>query len=444
MADDKEKIKKSLKYSILDGTFYSMMVGFGESFFSAFAVFLRASNIQLGLLGSLPQAVSSFLQLFSNKLIALFGSRKRFVVAFAFLQSLMYIPIALVFFFGEFRVFHLILFISLYWIFGAVLGPAWTSWMGDLVDEDKRGHYFGVRNKVTGFASFVSLLLAGFILQRFSDGTAYQYIGFLTLFSFAFLFRVISVIYLTKKFEPEYRLDMSAQFSFVDFVRRSLLTNFGLFVLFMCFMDFSVYMSAPFFTPYMLRDLRFSYLIFTLITAAAMITKYISMPVWGKATDRFGTRKILVLSSFLMPIVPLLWVFSHNIYYLVLIQAYSGFVWAGFEISSFNYIFNTTTPQKRTTCVSYLNVLRGVAIFLGASIGSLIVRHNSIFWSQYIFIFIVSCFLRYIASFIFVGRLKEFKKKEDIPYDKLFFNIINTMPTMGLIHNIMAFRNRKK
>lgn len=51
MADD--KIKKSLKCSILDGTFYSIMIGSGESFFFAFAVFLKANNIQLGLLGSL-------------------------------------------------------------------------------------------------------------------------------------------------------------------------------------------------------------------------------------------------------------------------------------------------------------------------------------------------------------------------------------------------------
>ncbi|HLC98962.1 MAG TPA: MFS transporter, partial [Candidatus Nanoarchaeia archaeon] len=64
-----DKIRKSLKYSIMDGAFYSAMVGFGESFFSAFAIFLKASNLQIGLLGSLPIALGSVSQLYSNRLI---------------------------------------------------------------------------------------------------------------------------------------------------------------------------------------------------------------------------------------------------------------------------------------------------------------------------------------------------------------------------------------
>src|SRR3989338_532485 len=162
-----DKVKRSLKYSILDGTFYSMMVGFGESFFSAFAVFLKATNIQLGLLGSLPQTLGSLSQFFSNRLIKLFNSRKRFVCIGALLEGLMYIPIALVFFLGKFQVYYLILFICIYWILGMILSPAWSSWMGDLVNEKERGVYFGRRNRIAGFASFVSLLIGGYILHNF-------------------------------------------------------------------------------------------------------------------------------------------------------------------------------------------------------------------------------------------------------------------------------------
>ena len=38
MSADDEKIRKSLKYSILDGAFSASMIGFGESFFTAYAV----------------------------------------------------------------------------------------------------------------------------------------------------------------------------------------------------------------------------------------------------------------------------------------------------------------------------------------------------------------------------------------------------------------------
>src|SRR3989344_2140532 len=81
-----KKIKKSLKYSIWDGSFASAMVGFGESFFSAFAIFLKASNFQISLLGSLPRAMGSFVQLYSSKLLKIFGTRKRFLCFFVLLQ----------------------------------------------------------------------------------------------------------------------------------------------------------------------------------------------------------------------------------------------------------------------------------------------------------------------------------------------------------------------
>ena len=441
---EEDKRAKSLRYSILDGTFSSMMVGFGESFFSAFAVFLKASNIQLGLLGSLPQALGSLLQLLSNKLIKLFNSRKRLICISVLLEALMYIPIALVFFFRTFRVYHLILFVCIYWIFGTIYSSAWNSWMGDLVNVDERGSYFGKRNKISGLGLFFSFLLGGFILQRFSDGDIKQYIGFAIIFGLAFISRIISLIYLTKKHEPRYELIEKAQFSFIDFLKQARFRNYGLFVIYLCIMNFAVFLSGPFFTAYMFYDLHFTYLTFTIVSVTALIVKFLTMPVWGKLIDKYGTKRILSLSGYLMPFVPLLWVFSAEVWYLILIQVYSGFIWAGFEISSFNFIFDTTTKQKRMICVAYYNVLNGIGVFLGAMIGSIIVRYNQLFWSKYFLVFILSFVLRYISSIIFIPKLKEVRNVEKISSGRLLLKLITTMPTIGIMHNIIIFKKNRK
>ena len=67
-----KKIKKSLRYSILDGSFWAIMFGFGERYLAAFAVFLKATNIQLGLLTSLPLLLASISEFFSTRLIDFF------------------------------------------------------------------------------------------------------------------------------------------------------------------------------------------------------------------------------------------------------------------------------------------------------------------------------------------------------------------------------------
>jgi len=441
---EKEKIKKSLRYSILDGTFFSMMVGFGESFFQAFGVFLKANNIQLGLLVSLPQAAGSLSQLLSNKLIKIFNSRKRFVCIFALLEALMYIPIALVFFLGTLRVFHLIFFICLYWVFGLIINPAWNSWMGDLVNEKERGLYFGRRYKIAGFASFVSLLIGGYILHHFTDSVINQYIGFVCIFALAFICRIVSIIFLSKQYEPQYKIVEGAHFSFIEFLKKARFRNYGLLVLYLTSMNFAVYLAAPFFTAYMLYDLQLSYMSFTIVTATALIVKYLLMPIWGKASDRYGTRKVLSLAGLIMPLVPLLWLFSKKLWYLIIIQMYSGFVWAAFEIASFNMIFDTTSAQKRATCVAYYNVLNGVLILFGSLVGALIVRYNQVFWSKYLLVFLLSFVFRYIVSFIFVPKLKEVREVEHIPYHRLLLHIITNMTTKGLEYDIIPLRRKEK
>jgi MFS family permease len=422
------KKEKSRVYSIFDGSFWSVMYGFGESFFSAFAVFLKATNLELGFITSFPQMIGSFFQLFSYKLISFFGSRKKVVLIFATLQALMHLLIAIVFFLGEFRLFYLILFICLYWICGMIMGPAWTSWIGDLVDEHKRGSYFGLRSKICGFIAFVAYLFAGFILQRNSATNLTTYYGFLILFIVAFLARLISVIYLSKQYEPKCHFAPEEANGMVNFVKSAWKTNFGIFVIFMCFFNFAVFVSAPFFTAYMLNDLRMSYITFTLVNAIAIISKIFFMPVWGKASDKFGEKKIITASTLMMPLIPLLWMMSTNVWYLLVIQAFSGFVWAGFELATFNYIFSATDPKKRVSYVAYYNVLTGISIFFGALAGSLLVKLNFIFWSQYLFVFFLSFVFRLLTFFIFVPRLKEVREVKSISNKRLIFDVIMATP----------------
>ncbi|MFH0979002.1 MAG: MFS transporter [Candidatus Woesearchaeota archaeon] len=436
MAEEDDKIKKSLRYSILDGSFYSAMVGFGESFFAAFAVMMKATSVQLGMLDALPKSLGSLSQLFSNRLVKYFKSRKRFVYISALLEGLMYIPIALIFFLGTFRIYYLIFFVCIYWTLGLILNPAWSSWMGDLVSDKERGAYFGKRNKIAGLTTFFTFLAGGYLLQAFSTSETMEYIGFAVLFGLALGSRILSVIMLTKKFEPEYKLVEEEQFSLWEFIKQAKRRNYGRFVLYLNVMNFAVYASSPFFTAYMLYDLKMNYLTFTIVTAASLIVKYLTMPIWGRFSDRFGTRKILSLTGFLMPLVPILWLFSAKVWYLLIIQAYSGFVWAGFELSSFNFTFDTTTPQKRATCVAYYNALNGIAIFTGAMFGSFIVKYNHVFWSKYMLIFLLSGLIRYCASFIFVPKLREVRPVEPIAYHSLLFKISTTGAAEGLIREI--------
>lgn len=440
----KQKVKKSLKYSIIDGSLYSAMVGFGESFFSAFAVFLKANNFQLGLLTALPQTLGSLAQSLSNKLIKLFGnSRKKLCLTFAYFQAFMHILIAIAFFMGELKVWSLIAAMCLYWIFGMLCGPAWSSWIGELVNEKERGTYFSKRSKIANLVTFIAYLLAGYVLQQFAGDTTIEYIGFALIFSIAFIFRLLSIYYLSKEYEPNYEIVEEAQFSFFEFVKQAPFRNYGRYVFYLCFMNFAIFLAAPFFTAYMLKDLNMSYLTFTLINGMAIIAKYITLPVWGKLADKYGTKRILAISGFLMPIIPLLWIFSTDIWYLYVLQIYSGIVWAGFDIASSNYIYDCTSPQRRVICITYYNMLNGGFILAGSLLGSLVVKFGEgMFWSAYLFVFLVSFILRILTSLIFIPILKEMRKVDNITYPRLIIKLFSTWHHETIMHNFITLRNK--
>ena len=438
------RIKKSLRYSVLDGTFAASMIGFGESFFMAFAILLGATNIQIAVLGALPHTLGSFSQLFSERLIRAFRSRKRLVTTGSLMQALVFIPISAVVLLGSARIFSLILFLCLFRVFGMVIGPAWNSWMGDLTDERERGRYFGRRNKITGFSSFASFFLAGYILHGFSDGFDSEYTGFVLIFALAFFSRLVSFSYLSKKYEPFYEVTEEKVEGLVEFVRKSSSNNWGLFYLYLGIMNFSVWVSAPFFTPYMLKDLELGYLAYTFITASAIVVKFLSMPVWGRAVDQYGARKVLSLAGFLMPVVPLLWSFSTDVVYLIVVEAYSGLIWGAFEIAAFTFVFDTTEPRKRVAFIGYSNVINGAAVLAGAMAGGIIVKYNSLFWSNYLIVFVLSFVLRLSASMVFIPRIREVRIVEEIPYTRLFLKVISVMPTMGLIYGLVPFAKKDR
>ncbi|MBW2982147.1 MFS transporter [Candidatus Woesearchaeota archaeon] len=424
---NQKKIEKSLKYSILDGSFWAVMFGFGETYLAAFAVFLRASDVQIGLLTSLPLLLGSLSQFFSMKLIKLFNSRKKFVVVTALIQALMWIPIIFVFYLHNWSVYFLILFVIIYLVSGMISAPAWNSWISDLVNPNERGKYFGNRSRIIGLITLISVSLGGIILDVLKDGITKQYLGFAALFSAAMVARLISVLFLNKKYDPGLYVREKDKFTFKSFLKQIRYRNFGMLVLFLAFMNFSVYIAGPFFVAYWLYDLNLSYIAYMIIIVSAFVAKYISLPIWGSFIDIYGTKKIMALNGFVMPIVPILWLFSTNIYYMIFIQLLAGISWAGFELSSFNFIFDTTTPEKRPRCISYYNVINGIMIFLGTTIGSLIVKYNNLFWTKYYLVFLISGILRYVISFTFLPKLKEVRKVYDISYNKIFFKLVHTI-----------------
>jgi MFS family permease len=401
--------------------------------------------MQVGLLASVPLFVASVLQLYTSKIRGCFKSRKKMITDFVLLQALMWIPLILIPILGFMRDVPLfILFVTIYFALGQFVNPVWNSLMGDLVDENTRGRFFGMRNRITGAVAFISLFTAGFFLSTFQKENILP--GFAIIFSVALIARLVSWHYLGKTDDPPVESDKTTEFTFLQYFRKLKDTNYGKFALYIGFMNFSVSVAAPFFTVYMLRDLKLSYLDYTILTAAVALASFLAMTYWGRIADKFGNKRVLNVCGILVIIVPLLWLFSRDIPYLVFAQAVSGFACAGFTLSSGNFIYDNVKPVNRTRIFSYHNVLVGTSIFLGAVLGgvlSKVIATPWIFHSNLQILFLISGIMRAATSTLFLPKIMEVREVERITTKDLFLKYSGTGPILGLTYRTITGLHKK-
>ncbi len=438
--EESEKVARTLRYSIAEGLGYSVMVGAGETYFIPYAIFLGASNLVLGLLVALPIFLGSLSQVLSEKLLRLLGSRKRLIASSVALQALTLIPITLVPFAKGYESALVLSSVCAYWIFGMIPGPSWSSLMGDLVEEDRRGEYFGRRNRHMQIAIFLSLAAAGLLLYFFKRAGS-EYGGFVAIFSLAALARLFSLGFLLLHWDPPVSAPPHARtFSMVAETLRD--RDHRVLVLYFSLMSFGVYLSAPFFSTYMLKPpaqhgLEWSYATYTAITGIAMVFKFFFLPLWGRASDRYGSRKCLSLASWVVATLPLFWIMPStrpalHMAVICLVQMLSGFSWAGYELCSFNFLLDAAAPAQRPRLVASMNIVNGVMIFLGSSVGALVVSALAKGSPHpFLTVFFLSSAARFLVCLGLLATLREVREVETCSYRSLLFRVTGARANLG-------------
>jgi MFS family permease len=133
-----------------------------------------------------------------------------------------------------------------------------------------------------------------------------------------------------------------------------------------------VQISGPFFTPFMLKKLEMSYVVFTLLVAVAFTAKVVSLAAWGKVAKNRGAAWLLTFGAF--AIVPLssLWTVSQSLPWLIFIQAINGCMWAAYELGFLLLFFEALPQSQRVKMLTYYNFANTASWCLGASIGALV------------------------------------------------------------------------
>ncbi|WP_351078618.1 MFS transporter [Shewanella sp. CAL98-MNA-CIBAN-0140] len=452
-------LRCTLRRSQQEAVASSTMTATSDNFFNAYAIFLGASLGQMGWVTGLPQLFGAMAQLLSVWLASHF-SRRQFIVACAVLQAVVVLAMgALAAFRPDNAVWIFIGLAALYQGFINLIQPHWRAWMGMIVPQRRRGAFFASRTRLTMMASLSVFFVGGGILTL-TDSVQMAWLGFSLLFSIAAMGRFVSAWLLLQMHDPEPRVAKAPgvfKQTFGNFREAWKDKTFRHYSLFVASMQCMVAISAPFFAVYMLENLHFSYFEFVLSSVASIVTQFITLRFWGRFSDLYGNRLVMIITSCLIPSLPLLWLFSDNYLYILAIQAFAGFGWSGFTLSTANYLYDIRPFRSDFAIYAALQAaLSASFVFVGAMVGGIIASYAAAFliwtglnaWlSNPIFlVFMVSTTMRSLVALWFIPRLVEPKARPRPQLLTLIFRIrgFNAISGVSLDWLTVAKKKRDK
>ncbi len=397
--------KRDLRSIVGDGAAFSLMVGIGETYLPAFALALGMGAVVAGLIATLPMLAGAVLQLSTPAAVRLLGSHRRWVVVCAGLQAASFLPLVAAAMVGRLSAAALFLVAMIYWGAGMATVPAWNTWVGALIPARLRAPFFARRTRVAQACVLLGFLLGGIALQTFS-WLGKPLAAFALLFLTAAVCRFVSARFLARQSESAPRPGGHRDVSPTELLRRCRRGHDGRLLVYLLSVQMAVQIAGPYFTPFMLKQLRFSYATYVTLVAASFIAKAIALPWLGRFAQRFGARRLLWLGG--LGIVPIsaLWLVSQSWPYVLLLQAIGGLVWASYELAMSLLFFESIRADERTSVLTLYNLAHACATVGGALAGAAFLAFFGAHHAAYLALFAISSAARAL-TLVLLARVPE-------------------------------------
>lgn len=398
--------------SFKDGMFYSLMVGFGETYFVAFALALGMNGSTAGMVSVLPLVIGSFVQIVALHFARGHNLSRNWVVGWAIVQALATLLMCGLAFVGEVSHLTTVLifaFASLYWCAAQCGGTIWNSWISGIVAKDFLLQFFVQRTRLCQAATFVGLVLGGVVLRYSAKANAPMY-GFMILFLGSVFLRLLSARYLAthppllaSSFQEGDVLVPHQEGVWKWFKKKDTYPILA----FLFVSNIAAYVSAPFFSPFMLGILSLDYGDYMILISAAFLARVFSSPFFYAIARRFKVRALVVVGALSVIPLPYLWTISDNFYYLIVMQLLSGFAWGAHELGVTLYLIERLPNKQRARLLGWANAFNSTGMLIGSSVGAALIASSFIPREGYIQVFLISSSLRILPLCFLVLWLRE-------------------------------------
>ncbi len=417
----KVSVRTSLKASTIDGSLSTVFSNItGGVLLSSFLLNLGASPFEIGMLTSLPMVVN-LLQPLGALLSNRSNSRHDYGI-WTFLPSrLLWLVLLIGIIFNRTNtdlskqlVYLTLILVGLSNTLAALGSASWMSWLAALVPPKLRGRYYSVRSIVSNITSLLSLPIASFIISNWQGGAIAGYGIVLSIGILAGLASLACQQFMVDVNPQRYQTVIQVGNRIRNWRERhqdnlfnSLIAPFKdrnliVFLIYFALWGFAVNLSTPFFNLYMLDNLDVDITWVTLFNSLSNGANMLMLLVWGRLSDRFGNRPLLLFAGIAIAITPIFWLLtgieqvqSQLWICLLVFHLFLGGTWAAIDLGTNNIQIAIAPLQHHATFFAIVSAVAGVGSALGTTAGGILAQYAH--YEGVLGVFFLSAMLRLVA-----------------------------------------------
>jgi MFS family permease len=373
-----QETRQNLIWFWCDGLFSSVGDNVVATYLTVYLLALGATQAQIGLMSSISSLGAAMMLLPGAMLVERIGKRRGIVLIGGSWVRIALLLLALAPFFMQGNTLILIaMAISISRdAMGNLSFPAWMSITGDIVPLEGRGRFFASRNFIVSIAGMVTTFLFGLLIPRLAGTLGYQ-----IAFGISFLLGVMALYsfgHINAKPLPVVRRAPSAgpRSSFLDELGEILThREFAQFAAVTALWNIGLNFAGPFFNVYLVKNLGANATLVGITAIASSISGMLIQTRLGALHDRWGARKLTMISGLLIPILPLCWTFINSPWYVIPINLLGGALWGAYGMGSFNYLLQIVPSNRLARFSAIFQVVVTISLSIGAALGSLAINY---------------------------------------------------------------------
>ncbi len=349
-----------------------------NNYTNLFLVALRASNAQIGLLGTLSQAFAALAPLPAALLAERSKAYRLHIVlpnfiarlGFILLAALPLLPL------GQFAAI-----VAIWLLAGRAFATSWstapwTAFVGQLVPLELRARYFAARNFLGGLATITGTLIAGQVISTLGFPLGYQVVFILSLAiglaaSWTF-WRIPAPPQAGAGARDPVAQAVAHWFSQIwEIVSPRHI--FGRYLWCGCALAFAVNIGGPFIQVYQVRELGFAAGTIGILVSLEQVVNILAQRVYGTFVfAKLGELRAMKVLRFSTALVPLAWIFVRDPLAAVPVVMLAGTIWSGHELANFNNVLRFTPEHRRASFVAVQTFAVSVCAAAGPALGGVL------------------------------------------------------------------------